>query len=257
MALERPMTRTSRRLGLTATLAAAWLAMAGAWASPARADLWGGDLPLLAGILAEAFSEVSNLSSMVEQVVEQVRLMRTMISGLDASSFAALTELLREAETTHDTLTAGIRSMSYSLGRIDSEFRELFPSDPHAATFDEHAAYYSRWNQEVLAAAQIASRQQTVIGKLGDSAAKAREIAQQSQNAPGEVAQLQLIVQMLSILHTQLLTLNQTLATTGRVLTDIGAGSASASQLSQAKRQTSLSNYTSRGDPVRVPSRMP
>lgn len=251
------MTGASRRLGLTAVLAAAWLGTAGGWASPARADLWGGDLPLLAGILAEAFSEVGNLSTMVEQVVEQVRLMRTMISSVDASSFAALTELLHSAETAHDTLTTGIRSMSYSLGRIDSEFRKLFPSDPHAATFDEHDAYYTRWNQEVLAAAQIASRQQTVIGKLGNSADKAREIVQQSQNASGELAQLQLVVQMLSILDTQLLTINQTLATTGRVLTDMSAGSASAGQLSQAKKQGSLSNYTSRGDSVRVPSRMP
>jgi hypothetical protein len=75
---------------------------------PARADLWGGDLPLLTGILAEAISEVTNLASMLTQIVTQVNLMRTMLSGLDPGSLSALMTFLRTATRTESTLTGGI-----------------------------------------------------------------------------------------------------------------------------------------------------
>lgn len=241
---------------LVAGLVAGLIGAACTWTRPARGDLWGGDLPLLAGILAEAFAEVSNLSSMVTQVVEQVRLLKTLISGLDSRSFAAVTEVLRDAERTQAALTTGIQSMSYSLQRIDDEFGALYPSDPRPS-LEQRTVYYARWNQEVLAASHVAARQQSLIEKLGDRANEARDLVVQSQNAAGEIGQLQLVVQMLSIMHAQLLTIDQTLATTGRVLTDMSATSASASQLSLAKKADSLSNYTSRGDPVRVPIRLP
>lgn len=233
------------------------MASTGAVFAPARADLWGGDLPLLAGILAEAITEVGNLSSMLTQIVDEAQLMKTMLSGLDAASFSSLTTFLRTAERAAGDLTEGIRSMSYSLRSVDTEFQQIFPAEPSAASLSERARIAAGWSREILAASQIASRQQAAISMLGDSAAKVQDLTRRSQGAAGERAQLQLIVQMLSILHTQLDTLHQTLATTGRVLTDMGAAAASERQLSRTKKQNSLSNYTSRGDAVRVPSQMP
>lgn len=89
---------------------------------PARPDLWGGDLPLLAGILAEAVSKVANLGSMLTQIVTQVNLMRTMLSGVDPGSFTALTTFLRTASRTEGALTGGIDSLTYTLRQIDGQF---------------------------------------------------------------------------------------------------------------------------------------
>jgi hypothetical protein len=246
--------------GRRAVLCGLLVSMIGAtavWTRPARADFWGGDLPLLTGILTEAIAEVSNLSTMVTQILEEVRLTRMLASGLDSGAFSSLSTFLHATEITASTLTSGIRSMSYSLDRIDGEFQRLFPSDIRATTFAQQGAYYASWNQEILAASRIASRQQTAIEGLADSSAKVGDLVQRSQNSSGEIAQLQLVVQMLSIMHAQLVTMSQTLATTGRILSDMGAASASSSQLSQTKKETSLSNYTARGDPVRVPTRLP
>lgn len=251
------MIAPSHRARAAVALVAGVLASTCTFPRPARADLWGGDLPLLAGILAEAIAEVSNLSSMLTQILEEAQLMKTMLSGLDPTSFSSLTAFLRTAEATAAGLTVGVRSMSYSLGRVDTEFQQIFPADPSGETASQRARVMAGWSREILAASQIASRQQAAIGTLGDSAAKVQDLALQSQTAPGERAQLQLIVQTLAILHTQLSTIHQTLATTGRVLTDMGAASASERQLSQAKKQNSLSNYTWKGDSVRVPTEMP
>ncbi|HXX66965.1 MAG TPA: hypothetical protein VEK07_07285 [Polyangiaceae bacterium] len=51
--------------------------------------------------------------------------------------------------------------------------------------------------------------------------------------------------------------LRGTLATTGRVLTDMAAASASSSQLSQTKKAASLAGYTDRGVAVSVLTRLP
>jgi conjugal transfer/entry exclusion protein len=251
------MRRLTRRRSLAVALLTGALGTCAPTTRTAEADLFGGDLPLLAGILAEAVVQVSNLVSIVTQVVEEVNLMKTMVTGLDSGSFSALMGFIQAARTTYGTLTSGIRSMSYSLDRVDREYQALFPAPTQATTVAEHAQYYTQWNQEVLAASQVAAREQTVLETLEDRADKARDLVQQSKDASGELAQLQLVVQMLGILHTELLSIHQTLATTGRVLTDMAAASASSSQLSQTKKQSSLANYTSKGDAVNVPHRLP
>jgi hypothetical protein len=69
--------------------------------------------------------------------------------------------------------------------------------------------------------------------------------------------QLQLIAQMIGITNSELLVLNQTLATTGRVLTDMAALSASERQLSLGKSDDVRSGYTDKGLPNAVPSTLP
>jgi hypothetical protein len=62
---------------------------------------------------------------------------------------------------------------------------------------------------------------------------------------------------MLAVLHADLGAVVQTLATTGRVLSDAAAGGASERQLSLEKKKRNLANYTNRGTPVAVPSTLP
>jgi conjugal transfer/entry exclusion protein len=182
-----------------------------------------------------------------------------MLRQASSGSFPALISLINTARYTYNSLTWGIRSMSYQLARIDSEFNSLFPSGPPANSTPvaQHRAQYSAWNQEVVGASQVAARQQTSISKLDSQAAQTQTVLSQAQTGSGVVEELQLIAQMIGITNSELLVLNQTLATTGRVLTDLAAQSASEKQLSLGKADDARAGYTDKGLPVPVPSTLP
>ncbi len=248
---------TRRRL-LCASVALGAFGAPLATPAPARAVLVGGDVAVLTAILTQAIAQVSNLGSMLTQIINQVTLMKTMLTAASGGSFTALLSFISAARNSYNTLTSGVRSMAYTLNRIDTEYNQLFPpSQPAGTTVAQHSAQYAQWNQEVLGAAQIAARQQTTLSTLDEHASQTNTILQQSQTASGVVAQLQLVVQMLGITNAQLITINQTLATTGRVLADMAATGASEKTLSIAKKQDSLTNYTDKGAPVTVPSQLP
>jgi hypothetical protein len=253
------MKTITRRRALSAGLGCAALAREVTRAAPARADLFGGDIPILVGILTQSVMEVSNLASMVTQIINQVELMTTMLKAIGSGSFSALVQFINTARNSYTTLTSGVRSMSYTLNRIDSEYQQLFPGDPPppGSTVAQHTQQYQAWHQEIVGAAQIAARQQTDLATLDAHAQQTQGILQQSQAEDGIVGQLQLLVQMVGITNAQLLLINQTLSTTGRVLTDMAAASASGEQLSLSKKGDHRAGYTDKGAPVVVPHTLP
>jgi conjugal transfer/entry exclusion protein len=253
------MTCIARRRVLSGALVWSLLATQVTRTKDARADLWGGDLPLLAAILGNAISTVSQLTSMLTQIAYQVSMLKTMLSQVNSGSFTSLVNFIVAARSSFNTLTWGVRSMAYTLSRIDAEYNQLFPPGPPPAgtTVAQHQAQASVWNQEIVGASQIAARQQTTLSTLDEHATQTSAILQQSQAATGVVAQLQLVAQLIGISNAQLILINQTLATTSRVLTDMAAAGASERQLSMAKKQDNLANYTDKGAPVAVPSQLP
>jgi hypothetical protein len=103
MSSKRRMRRVARRTLVFAALLAALAA------SPAaHADLLGGDLPILSGILAEAVTEVSDLASTLANIESQVRMMQTMLSHLDPKSFAALLTLVQDATYSYSHVVGGL-----------------------------------------------------------------------------------------------------------------------------------------------------
>jgi hypothetical protein len=227
--------------------------------APAEADLFGGDVAVLLAILTQSISTVSSLVNLVLQTTYQVRMMTTMLEQVSKGSFPALISFINTARFTFNSLTWGVRSMSYQLARIDSEYNSLFPAGapPSHTAVAQHRAQYQAWNQEVVGAAQVAARQQTSLSTLDNQATQTQAVLKQSQAAAGEVEQLQLIAQMIGITNSELLVLNQTLATTGRVLTDMAAQSASEKNLSLGKSDDARSGYTDKGLPNAVPSTLP
>jgi hypothetical protein len=250
-----------RRRVLSGALACSVLAGEMTLSQAARADLWGGDLPLLAGILAQTISIVSQTTSMVTQLAYQVSMLETMIKSLDHASFTSIISLINSARYTLNSLTWGIRSMSYSLSRIDGDFKKLVPGDPPTpgtTTTAQRRQAYQAWHQEVVASAQVAARQQTSLEALETHAAKTQDLLSQSDAHSKEVAsQLQVIAQLIGITNTELIVLNQTLATTGRVLTSSAAAGASERQTSLTKQDDARANYTDKGAAVIVPHTMP
>ncbi len=253
------MNTLPRRKILSGALACGVFAEILARATPAQADLFGGDVAVLLAILTQSISSALSLINLVTQTAYQVRMMTTMLEQVSKGSFPALLTFINTARFTFNSLTWGIRSMSYQLARIDSEYNSLFPAGPPPTktAVAQHRAQYQAWNQEVVGAAQVAARQQTSLSTLDNQATQTQAVLKQSQAASGEVVQLQLIAQMIGITNSELLVLNQTLATTGRVLTDMAAQGASEKQLSLGKSDDARTGYTDKGLPNAVPSTLP
>ncbi|MGH7439045.1 MAG: hypothetical protein ACRENE_25430, partial [Polyangiaceae bacterium] len=240
-----------RRKLLSGALACCLVAEIATRETPAQADIWGGDVAVLVAILTQSISSALSLINLVTQTAYQVKMMTTMLEQVSKGSFPALISFITTARFTFNSLTWGIRSMSYQLARIDSEYNSLFPSGapPTNTPVSQHRAQYQAWNQEVVGASQVAARQQTSLSTLDNQATQTQAVLKQSQAASGEVEQLQLIAQMIGITNSELLVLNQTLATTGRVLTDLAAQSASEKNLSLGKSDDARSGYTDKGAP--------
>jgi P-type conjugative transfer protein TrbJ len=230
----------------------------------ADADLWGADLGPLTTLVAQMITQIAQyatqiaqFASMISTMVAEVNLMKTELGALSSGDLMALLAFIQTARMSYAQLTNGVRSMAYTLSAIDSDFKRLFPPSTSGTTVAQHAQYYNQWNQEILASSQIAARQETVLSTLDAQASQADTVLQHSQAASGVVGQLQTVVEMLRLMQGQLLTINQSLASSGRMLADIAASTASQSQLALAKQQSSLTGYTSRGAPVVVPHRLP
>jgi P-type conjugative transfer protein TrbJ len=248
-----------RRRVLSGVLACSVAALVATRTDPAEADLFGGDIAVLVAILTQSISSALSLTSLVLQTINEVKMMTTLLEQVGKGSFPALIAFINTARFSFNSLTWGIRSMSYKLARIDSEYNTLFPSGapPTGTPVVQHRAQYQAWNQEVVGASQVAARQQTSLSKLDDQATQTQNVLSQSQAASGVVEQLQLIAQLIGITNSELGVLNQTLATTGRVLTDMAAVSASERNLSLGKSDDARSGYTDKGVPNVVPTTMP
>jgi conjugal transfer/entry exclusion protein len=250
--------RLRRILARRHLLAAALAAAAAYLRKPksARADFWGGDIPILVGILTQAVATVSNLASMLVNLKEQLDAMNTMLSALDAASFQSVLALIGNSDLSYAQLTDNVASIGYTLQSVQSQFRGLYASDYRKLSFGQFDSLYGRWEDEILASAEVAARSQTTLSTLQSNATQAAAILEKASVASGEVAQLQSIAQMLGVMQSQNNSLLQSLATTGRVLTSSAAKSAAERQLSREKKRRQLANYTSRGAPV-PPMSMP
>jgi P-type conjugative transfer protein TrbJ len=253
------MRALARRRLLSGAIGCGALAALGTLAPPAQADLFGGDITILIGILTQAISQASSLTNMVLQIANEIRMMTTMLHQVASGSFPALISFIQNAQSTYNTLTSGVQSMTYRMARIDAEYQKLFPSGapPPSTTVAQHRSQYLAWNEEVVGAAQIASRQQTTLSTLDSQASQTQKVLQDSKDASGIVEELQLVAQLIGITNSELTLLNQTFATTSRVLTDMAASSASERQLSIGKSDDVRAGYTERGKAVTVPHALP
>jgi hypothetical protein len=238
MAQGDAMNALPRRRILSGAIAVAVFAELTSREAPAQADIFGGDVAVLLAILTQSISQAISLTNLVLQTANQVRMMTTLLHQVASGSFPALIALINTARYTFNSLTWGVRAMSFQMTRIDAEYNALFPSGPPptGTPVAQHMAQYTAWNQEVLGASQVAERQQTSLSNLDSQAAQ---------------------TQTVSITNSELLVLNQTLATTGRVLTDLAAQGASEKQLSLGKSGDARAGYTDKGVPVPVPSTLP
>ena len=201
---------------------------------------------MLAAILTQSISSALSLINLVTQTVYEVKMMTTMLEQVSKGSFPALVSFINTARFTFNSLTWGIQSMRLpsSRGSTPSTTPSFLRALRRAARPCRSTGRSTRpgtrrsWvRRRWRRASKRRSRRST------RTPPRRRRYSANRKPPCGEVEQLQLVAQMIGITNSELLVLNQTLATTGRALTDLAAQSASEA-LSLGKGDDARAGYT-------------
>ena len=243
--------RTATHRAVFASVVAALLA-----ARTARGQLAVAD----ASNLIQSTSTAISTARTVENVIEQVNLMRQSLQSIDPRSLWGLEAILGQGQMTYQMLSNNITALGFALQDVNRDFDHLFPKDKGAwrnVRYSDYDSYYSAWNAEITASAKFADRAQASILLVESNNRSVANILDQSASATGEVRQLQLINQQLALIHARLGDLVQNIATMNRITANMAAAAAGEKLLIRDSAERRREGYTNRGRPARVLNQLP
>ena len=210
---------------------------------------------------AKTAQTVINTYEQIQQLYTQIKNQMEMLRSIDPTTFAGIQALLSQGQFTYAMIQGDLTSIGYNITAVNQSFDRMFPrsqSKWRDVRYSDFNSYYDNWNNEVTTASKAAVRAQSSISTLdADNRAIANILSQANNGSTGQVRQLQLINQQLAVIHKDLGSLLQNLATTGRVLTNWSAGSTGEQMMARERTRRRLEGYTARGRPSRVLNRLP
>jgi len=209
----------------------------------------------------QAVQIVANTAQQIQLMESQIQNQLQTLKSINPTTFAGIQSLLSQGQFTYAILQGDVATIGYNINQVNRDFDLLFPksqSQWRNVGYSDFNTYYDRWNGEVTTSSKVAIRAQASISTLdANNRAIASILGAANSSATGEVRQLQLINQQLSVIHAELGSLVQNLSTVGRVITDWTAGSVGERMMSRERARRRLDGYTSRGRPPRVLNRLP
>jgi P-type conjugative transfer protein TrbJ len=248
----RPFLRS--RVGRTIALVLACLLSP----EPARADLFGGDVAVLAQILLQTYEQVNQLKQQLQTAKDNFELAKQALET-DPRNFGDVLNIVRTAQNTYGAIKSDTQQMGFHIESVRGNFARLFPKgrDLKRAKYSDYDSMYGSWQEELRASAEAASHAQANAAVLESQARAAQSALQSSSGADGVVRQLQTVVQMLGVVQTGISTLITTVSTAERVNSNLAASAAEEKLISREERRRRRENYTSRGKPVSTMNRLP
>src|SRR5262249_44685878 len=145
----------------------------------------------------------------------QTQILSNMASGQPPDEVAFALGVLKGTQSTYSSIVGNLQTIGYNLNTVSRKYGNTYPESSQYAGMDssQMSALQGDWQSELLASSQIAARSQTEISNTQQMTDMATHILQASGSAPGEVGQLQLIVQMLGVVQTQMTMLVHNLTT--------------------------------------------
>jgi type IV secretion system protein TrbJ len=209
----------------------------------------------------QAVQIVANTAQQIQLMQSQIQNQLQTLKSINPTTFAGIQALISQGQFTYAMLQGDVTTIGYNINQVNRDFDLLFPksqSQWRNIGYSDFNNYYDRWNGEVTTSSKVAIRAQASISTLdANNRAIASILGTANSSSTGEVRQLQLINQQLSLIHAELGSLVQNLSTVGRVITDWTAGSVGERMMSRERARRRLDGYTSRGRPPRVLNRLP
>jgi len=197
------------------------------------------------GSIAQVTAQIATTIAQIEAVKQQVQYLRNAAERLDPRSYQSVAALLSGDAVTFDSITRDANTISYTLDGVNRQFRRMFPDEDAVRDMrpSEHAEAARQMNREIHGAALVSHRAQTSVATLEQSHAQARDILRRSDAEDSQVAQLQSAVQMLSIVHSNLANITQTVAAAGRVTSDIAAAEVTENRITAERQRRSIEGF--------------
>lgn len=199
----------------------------------------------------------NQLQVMEAQLQYQIENLKTV----NPASISGLLTLINQTQMTFNMLQGDLGSIGYTVGVVNANFNRLFPKNQNqwqSVRYSDFNGYYDNWHAEITTSSQAAIRAQTALSTLdANNAAIQKILLAANSPATGEIRQLQLANQQLALIHTELASLVQNLATVGRVITDWAAASTGEQEMIRERARRRLQNYTYRGPPSNALKSLP
>lgn len=173
--------------------------------------------------LGQLASQTGITTTQVATTLQQVEALRKAALQLDPRSYQSVMNLLSGNGVDFLALTADLRSMGYSVDRVNQRYRVLFPDEQamRNMTPEQFKTAGKDMNDEIYSSALVAARAQTSLRNIEANNIEARNILSRSEGNDSQVAQLQSALQMLGVIHQNLVSITQTLSSAGRVTSNV------------------------------------
>lgn len=209
----------------------------------------------------QTYQLVQNTAQQIQIMQSQLQYQLQTLRSINPASFGGVLALLNQGTLTYAMLQGDLSTIGYTVNSVNRNFNRLFPksqSQWQSVRYSDFNGYYDNWNNEITTSSQAAVRAQSSISSIdANNRAIQNILTAANSSSTGQVRQLQLVNQQLALIHTELASLVQNLATVGRVITDWTAASTAEQMMSRERGRRRLDNYTYRGAPSRVLNHLP
>jgi P-type conjugative transfer protein TrbJ len=210
-------------------------------------------LPVIDGAgIAQIAIQAAEVWAQLQSMQQQVQALRNAALQLDPRSYQSVRNLLAGNDVNYLSLIRDVRSMGYSLERVNTRFRQLFPDDDAVKNMrpDQLEATSRDMNKEIHSSALVAARSQTTLRTIEANNTEARNILNRSAGNGSQVAQLQSAIQMLVLIHQNLVGINQTMSASSRVTSNVAVRAATERSMERERSARMLRGYS---NPERIP----
>jgi conjugal transfer/entry exclusion protein len=243
-----------RRLSVTlAALLAAFLAPRIAHAQ------FSSDAALLTELLFQEQQAVTELNTVIANLKQANAFSQQVLTGRPTSEVGYALGILKASQNDYNALVQNTNSIGYSINGIHNAFTNLYPDGATIQTMPlaQFDSLQANAQTEIVTASEIAARSQTSVSEIETQTQLAATILQNSSGLDTIAGQLQLGLQLCSIMQADFTALIQNLAMTGRAMSDSSASQASEHRFAHERTRRNRLGYTSRGASVGVPSVLP
>jgi len=195
--------------------------------------------------IGQVIVQINWAIAQISQMRTQVQYLKDAARTLDPRSYRTIGALLDGDAVTFDAITRDVNTIGYTLRGVDQRFRRLFPDEEAVRNMrpSEHAETSRQMNRELHDAALVAYRAQSNISTVEASHAQAKSILARSDADDSQVAQLQSAIQMLALVHDNLTNITQTVASAGRVTSDIAAAGVTDNRIAAERRRQHIEGF--------------
>ena len=157
--------------------------------------------------IAQVIEQFRETLQQVATARQQVEQLRAAARQLDPGSSRSVQNLLSGSDMNFLALTRDLQSMGHTVRRVNQRFGRLFPDQRAANTMRprEFRQTSHAMNRELHESAlTAAARAQTTLRRIEQNDLEARNVLSRSEGNGSQVAQLQSALQLLALIHQNL-----------------------------------------------------